>query len=63
MSRYYIDKGAHRHYRYEARGGTTDCGHSLGSFHTKEEALEAVLREKRYNEIYNPSGSGSWNDE
>lgn len=62
MSRYYIDKGAHRYFRYEARGGTTDCGHALGSFHTKEQALEAVLEEKRNHEIYKHSGPGSWED-
>lgn len=62
MSRYYIDKGAHRHFRYEARGGTTDCGYALRSYHTKAEALEAVLRDREMQERYRHVGPGSWDE-
>lgn len=56
MSRYYIDRGIHRTYRYQARGSTGDYGYALGSYRTKEEALEAVLRDKREQEAYRNVG-------
>lgn len=62
MSRYYIDKGSHRTFRYEARGRTGDYGYALGSYRTKEEALEAALRDRETQERYSNVGPGSWED-
>lgn len=52
MSKYYTDKGAHRTFRYEARGDDGVIGYALGSYRTKAEAYEAVLRDKEKQEIY-----------
>jgi hypothetical protein len=62
VSKYYIDKGSHRRNRYEARGREGDYGYSLGSYSTKEEALEAALRDRESNDRYRNVGPGSWDD-
>lgn len=56
MSEHYIDHGAHRTFRYQARGSDGCQGYSLGSFRTKAEALEAVLEDQRSQERYRGIG-------
>lgn len=60
VSKHYIDRGAHRTFRYEARGDNGTTGYALKSYRTKEEALEAVLRDKETQELYKNVGPGSW---
>jgi hypothetical protein len=54
-SEHYIDKGPYRAFRYEARGVNNNVGYSIGTFRTKEKALEAVLKERHERERLNRS--------
>lgn len=63
MSKYYIDRGAHRTYRYQAHGNNGTIGYMLGCYRTKEQAVEAVLRDKEERERYAGYGSRhGWDD-
>lgn len=64
MSKYYTDRGSHRTFRYTPHARRLDGtgGYNLPACRTKEQALEAVMRDREDQERYRNVGPGTWDE-